>query len=72
MKYRKTKLYQQLNAFEACQIAEGFDGLNHSEAEVLTAWQWLIDSGLAWQLQGWYGRNADLLLANNILSPANH
>ena len=30
--------------------------------EEVEAWQYLIDTGLAWQLQGWYGRTAQRLI----------
>lgn len=40
--------------------------------EVLTLFQQLIDSGLAWQLQGSYGRVArDLILAGKCSAPDN-
>lgn len=42
----------------ACAAIEGFDGEAHDEDEILEAWQYLIDTGLAWSLQGWYGRTA--------------
>jgi len=48
--------------FDACAIVEGFDGQEHTEEEVLEAWQWLIDTGHCWHLQGWYGRTAEHLI----------
>lgn len=33
------------------------------DPDYLTAWQYLIDSGLAWTLQGWFGRTAADLIA---------
>ena len=41
----------------AC-YAEGCD----SEEVQLEAWQHLIDTGLAYQLQGWFGRVAEQLI----------
>jgi hypothetical protein len=62
MQYRKTKLYKNMDSYTACSIAEGFSGEEHTEQEVLTAWQYLVDTGQAWSLQGWYGRNAMALI----------
>jgi len=46
-------------SYLACAYAEGFcEGEGASEAEQLEAWQYLIDTGRAWTLQGWYGRTA--------------
>ena len=30
--------------------------------EETAAWQYLIDTGLAWRLQGWFGRTAKRLI----------
>lgn len=53
--------------FEATMIAEGVDEPpgdtpEEREAAYLAAWQHLIDTGLAWQLQGWFGRTATALI----------
>jgi hypothetical protein len=64
MNYRKTKLYRKLTFYDACAIAEGFSGEAHTEKEILIAWQWLIDTGQCWRLQGWYGRTATYLIEN--------
>lgn len=49
-------------SFTACGCVEGFDGENWTEVETISAWQYLIDTGLCWTLQGWYGRNAATLI----------
>jgi len=52
-----------MTSYEAVSIAEGFDGSeNLTEAKHIEAWQHLIDTGLAWKLQGWFGRRAKNLI----------
>tara|TARA_R100000008_G_scaffold84669_1_gene72696 strand:- start:5024 stop:5206 length:183 start_codon:yes stop_codon:yes gene_type:complete len=55
-----------MNQFNAVGIAEGFVEAS-SEEEVIEAWQYLVDTGLAWQLQGWFGRTANELIENGII-----
>jgi hypothetical protein len=50
--------------FEAVMIAEGVEPA--TEEEYIKAWQHLIDSGLAWSLQGWFGRTASNLIEQRI------
>ncbi len=50
-----------MNTFDAVGIAEGFIEAD-SEEQVLEAWQTLVDTGMAWQLQGWFGRTARHLI----------
>ena len=68
MDYRKTKLYKKLTPYLAAAYAEGFcEGEGASEQEQLTAWQYLIDTGQCWKLQGWYGRTATALLEQGLI-----
>ncbi len=39
------------------------EGGNPSEKEYYAAFQTLLDSGIIWSLQGWYGREAQRLIA---------
>jgi hypothetical protein len=56
-----------INSFNAVGIAEGFIEAE-SEEQVIEAWQFLVDSGLAWQLQGWFGRTAKQLIEQGVIS----
>lgn len=55
--------------FEATMIAEGVEQ-PRDEEHFLEAWQHLVNTGLAWRLQGWFGRRArDLIEAGYIKAP---
>jgi len=57
--------YIQTNAV---QIAEGVMECD-DEATYLEAWQYLVDTGLCWQLQGWFGRTAKQLIHEGYIHP---
>lgn len=52
---------KEMDLVEATFIAEGVTEAK-DEQEFLAAWQRLIDSGLCWKLQGWFGRTAAALI----------
>jgi len=56
-----------MDSYTATGIAEGFIDAE-SEEQVLEAWQTLVDTGLAWQLQGWFGRTAQQLINQGVIT----
>jgi len=53
--------------FNAVGIAEGFVE-SESEEQTVEAWQHLHDTGIAYTLQGWFGRTAQNLIAQGVIS----
>tara|TARA_B100000123_G_C25389338_1_gene279402 strand:+ start:318 stop:518 length:201 start_codon:yes stop_codon:yes gene_type:complete len=49
-----------MNTLEAITLIE--DTPDVSEEQYIAAFQSLIDAGVVWQLQGWYGRTARHLI----------
>jgi len=56
-----------IDAYTAVGIAEGFIEAE-SEEQVIAAWQYLHDTGLAYRLQGWFGRTAQRLLDAGVIA----
>lgn len=56
-----------MTRYEAVGIAEGFIEAD-SEEQQIEAWQFLHDTGLAYQLQGFFGRTAQNLIAEGIIA----
>ena len=54
-----------MTQYEAVGLAEGF--IEGTEEEVINAWQYLVDTGLAWKLQGFFGRTAKALIEEGIV-----
>tara|TARA_R110000751_G_scaffold149487_4_gene254463 strand:- start:50 stop:229 length:180 start_codon:yes stop_codon:yes gene_type:complete len=54
----------------AIGIAEGFEKPENEE-QVIEAWQHLVDTGLAWTLQGWFGRTAKDLIEQGVINESN-
>lgn len=55
-----------MTSYNACAAIEGFDGQEHTEDEIIEAFQYLIDCGDAWKLQGFYGRTAASLIEQGL------
>tara|TARA_R100000030_G_scaffold92042_1_gene77434 strand:- start:518 stop:703 length:186 start_codon:yes stop_codon:yes gene_type:complete len=58
-----------MDNYTAIGLAEGFIEAE-SEQQEIDAWQHLVDTGIVWKLQGWFGRNAARLIENGIIKPA--
>ena len=46
---------------------EDAEGNGLTEAQTIALWQYGVDRGTIWHLQGWYGRNAQAMLNDGIL-----
>ena len=55
-----------MTAHQAIGLAEGFIEAE-SEEQVIEAWQYLLDTGLVWNLQGFFGRTAVAMIQDGIL-----
>ena len=55
-----------MDNYTAIGIAEGFEPCE-SEEQYLAAWQHLVNTGLAWSLQGWFGRTAKSLIEEGLI-----
>jgi hypothetical protein len=58
---------KKMTIYDAVMIAEGEQVADTGEMQ--EAWQMLVDSGLAWSLQGWFGREATRLIEAGVIQP---
>jgi hypothetical protein len=56
-----------MDSFTATGIAEGFIEAE-SEEQFIEAWQTLVSTGLAWRLQGWFGRTARAMIEQGYIT----
>ena len=52
--------------YGACAAIGGFDEEEHSDDDIIDAYQHLIDTGTVWHLQGFYRRAANQLLEEGL------
>ena len=60
-----TNKQTKLTNYKATMIAEGVQEPDYPE-QYIEAWQHLIDTGLVWKLQGWFGRTAQALIEQGV------
>ena len=58
---------KMMDTYQAVGLAEGFIEADNEE-QVIEAWQTLVDTGMAWQLQGWFGRTARHLIEEGYIN----
>ena len=58
-----------INNYDAIMIAEGV--IEVDEDRQIEAWQHLVDTGLAWSLQGWFGKTAINLIKKGVIERKN-
>jgi Leu/Phe-tRNA-protein transferase len=56
-----------MDIYTATGLAEGWIEADDQE-QVVEAWQTLHDTGAAYTLQGWFGRTAQDLIAQGVIS----
>tara|TARA_R100000008_G_C3582267_1_gene169388 strand:- start:266 stop:469 length:204 start_codon:yes stop_codon:yes gene_type:complete len=61
------KQTETMTPHRAVGIAEGFIEVD-TEQEVLEAWQYLVDTDMAWTLQGSFGRMAQHLINEGLIT----
>lgn len=56
-----------MDIYTATMIAEGVDDTDIPTQ--IEAWQLLVDTGTAWELQGYFGRTAEAMIERGIIQP---
>lgn len=67
MNTRGTQEYAGMTDMQAIELIEGV--VDGTEVENVAAWQHLVDNGLCWKLQGFYGHTAVRLIEQGIILP---
>lgn len=69
MAKKLTKKQQREKLFKATMIAEGAEEPTE-EMGYIDAWQHLVNTGVVWELQGWFGRSAMRMISDGTIVPA--
>ena len=59
-----------MDSYRATGLAEGWIETEDMN-DIIEAWQYLHDTGLAYRLQGWFGRTATNLLEQGVIHHRN-
>jgi len=65
--WRQITRRKKVDSYIAVGLAEGFIEAE-SEEQVIEAWQQLHDTGMAYTLQGWFGRTATALIEQGVIT----
>ena len=60
------EIMNNITDYRAVGLAEGFE--EGTKEEIIEAWQHLHDTGLAYTLQGWFGRTASNLIEEGVIN----
>ena len=63
-----TKAQKKKMLLDAVLIAEGVQEPT-PDMSYVDAWQYLVDTGECWKLQGWFGRAAMHMISDGTLTP---
>ena len=59
-------IHKKPKGFEVWDV-EYPESVGMSIRQTLQMWQYLVDTGMAWRLQGWYGRTATSLIESGLI-----
>jgi hypothetical protein len=64
MTVRESKEYQEMSMSQMFQLTWNDP---ESDEEALAFWQKMVDTGFAWKLEGWFGRQAMAMIEEGLI-----